>query len=71
MPSPNSLALQQFDRLNRSSPDFHDKLRDLLYGEEYKQCVPRLHGDDLVWLVGYLDEVRCRVSLPHSPLEPA
>jgi hypothetical protein len=57
MPSPNFPILQQLDRLNESLSGFHDQLRDLLYGEEYKQCVPNLQGDDLVWLVDYLDKV--------------
>jgi len=71
MSSPTSSTLQQLHRLNRSSPDFHDKLCNVLYGEEYVQCVPNIEGEDLVWLVDYLDKVRRRVSLPHSPLKSA
>jgi tRNA (Thr-GGU) A37 N-methylase len=71
MPSPNSLALQQLDLLNRSSPDFPDQFCNIIYGEEYVQCVRNLEGDDLVWLVEYLDKVRRRVALLHSPLKPA
>jgi hypothetical protein len=71
MPSPNSPVLQQLDRLNRSSSDFHDQLCNAIYGEEYVRCVPDLEGDDLVWLVEYLDRVRRRVALLHSPLKPA
>ena len=29
-----------------------------------------LQGDDLMWLVDYLDKVCRRVALPHSPLHP-
>ena len=71
MPLPSSPVLRQLDRLNRSSPDFHDQLSGIVYGEEYKQCVPNLQDDELVWLVDYLDRVRRRVALPHSPLMPA
>jgi hypothetical protein len=71
MPSPNPPVLQQLDRLNRSSSDFHDQLCNVIYGEEYMQCVPDLEGDGLAWLVEYLDRVRRRVALPHSPLKPA
>jgi hypothetical protein len=71
MPSPNSPVLQQLDRLNGSLSRFHDQLYDLLYGEEYVQCVRDLQGDDLVWLVDYLDRVRPRVTVLHFPLKPA
>jgi hypothetical protein len=64
-------ALQQLRRLNGSSPDFHDQLCKVLSGEEYRQCVSNLQGDDLVWLVGYLDNVRRHVAVPRSPLKPA
>jgi hypothetical protein len=61
--------LQQLQHLGRPSSEFHDQLGNVLYGEEYKQCVPDLQGDDLVWLVDYLDKVRCRIALPHSILK--
>ena len=71
MPSPSSLALLQFRHLDRSSPDFGDQLCDVLYGSEYNQYALNIQGDDFMWLVNYLDEVRCRVSPPHSLLKPA
>jgi len=71
MPPSSSSTLQQLHRLERSSPNFHDQLCNVLYGEEYVKCVSSIKGDDLVWLVDYLDEVRRRVALPHSPLKPA
>jgi hypothetical protein len=71
MSSPSPPALQQLRRLNRHLSGFHDQLNSVLYGEEYKQCVPNLQGSDLVWLVDYLDKVHCRVVLPQSPLKPA
>ena len=64
-------TLQQLRRLNKSSPDFHDQLSSVLYGEGYQQCVPTLQDDDLVWLVDYLDNVRRHVALLCSPLKPA
>jgi len=68
MRSPSPRALQKLHHLSRS---FHDQLSDILYGEEYQKCVSELQGDDLVWLVEYLDKVRHHVALPHSPLRPA
>ena len=56
--------LERFRRLDRSSSGFHDRLCNILYGEEYERFVGDLQGDDLVWLVDYLDEVSCRISLP-------
>ena len=69
MPSCN--LLQRLDRLNRSSFEFHDQLCNVLYGEEYMQSVPKLQNDDLVWLVDYLDKVRCCAVLTNPSLRPA
>ena len=66
MSSPGSPALQQLYHLDRSSSDFHDRLCNVFYGSEYSQCVPNLEGDDLVWLVDYLDKVCRRVTFPFS-----
>ena len=68
MSSPSSPALQQLHHLDRSLPNFHDQLCNVLYGEEYTQCAPNLQGKDLVWIVNYLDKVRRHVLLPRSPL---
>ena len=57
------------EQLGKSSSEFHNKVSNILYGEEYKQWVPTIQGDDLVGLVDYLDKVRCRVSLLRSPLK--
>ena len=32
--------------------------------------MPTIQGDDIVWLVDYLDRVRRRTALPRSPLKP-
>ena len=71
MSPPISPVLQQLDRLDGSSPDFHDLLSNVLYGEEYTQCARNLQNGDLVWLVEYLDKVRRRVALPRTLLQPA
>ena len=65
----SSPTLQQLRCLDKSSSDFHDKLYNVLCGEEYAQCEQTLEGGDLVWLVDYLDEVRRHVTPPHSPLK--
>jgi hypothetical protein len=62
-------TLQRLDRLNRSSPDFHDQLSNILYEQEYQQCVSNIRGDGLAWLVDYLDKVCRRVAFPRSPLK--
>ena len=67
---PSSPALWQLHRLNVSSPDFQDLLSNILYGDEYVQCVPNLGDDDLLWLVDYLDKVRRWAALPTSSLKP-
>ena len=70
-PQPNFLASRQLYSLARSSPEFHDQLRNILDSEEYKQSVTNLQGEDLVQLVDYLDEVHHCVTLPCSPVKPA
>ena len=57
MTSPTNPILQQLHRLNGSSPDFPQQLEAILRSNEYEQCVPKLQGDDLMWLVDYLDKV--------------
>ena len=64
MTLPIPQALQQLHCLDRSLPTFHDKLSNVLYGEEYQQCVQKLQGDDLAWLVDYLDKVRRSLYFP-------
>ena len=63
--------VQKLHLLDGSSPGFHDQLCNILYGEEYTQCVPNLQKDDLTSLVDYLDKVRRHVAIPrpHSLLK--
>ena len=56
--------LQQLRTLDRSSPEFHDRLSGILYGETYKRNVSRLQDNELVSLVDYLDKVSYRVTIP-------
>jgi hypothetical protein len=63
-----SPILQEFSCLDRSSQDFPKKLCDLLYGDEYTQCVPDLQDNDPIWLVEYLDQVWRHISLHTSNL---
>jgi hypothetical protein len=49
--------LQQLHDLDRASPQFHEQLSSFLRGEEYQNAVPNLQGEDLAWLVEYLDSV--------------
>ena len=48
-----------------SSSDYSDRLDELLRGSGYVECVTDLEGDDLVWLVDYLDKVCSFVVLLH------
>ena len=71
MSSLSPSALQQLRNLNTSLSGFRDQLSNVLYGEEYQQCVQNLQGDDLMWLVDYLDKVRRRATFLHSLLNAA
>jgi len=71
MSLPSSPALQKLHDLDRSLSEFHDQLSNVLYGEEYTRCVKDFQGNDLVWLVDYLDKVRRRIAPPYSPFKSA
>ena len=71
MSPPSSQALQELDRLDKSSSDFDDKLHDVLYGQEYALHEKNFEDGDLVWLIDYLDEVCCCIAaLFYPPLKP-
>lgn len=70
MPSPNSSVLQRLRRLDKSSPDFQDQFCKILYEKEYTECKEVFECEDLMWFIDYLDEARCRIVVPHSPLKP-
>ena len=56
-------TLQQLYDLDRSSPQFHEQLSDLIHGQEYQNSVLNLKSNDLTWLVEYLDSVSHQVTL--------
>ena len=59
MTQPRNSALQKFRPLDTPPPDFGDKLGNVLQdGWEYAGCESKLGGDDLTWLVDYVDKVR-------------
>ena len=59
--------LQKLRDLDRTSPQFDNQLINFLRGNEYKDATPSLQGENLAWLVGYLDNV----SLHFVFLRPA
>ena len=56
---PSYPVLQKLNNLDKSSSEFHVRLNDVLYAEEYIQCVTNIQDDDLAWLVDFLDNVSC------------
>ena len=63
MASPD--PLRRLFSLDKSSPQFHDQVTDILYGKGYEGWVDRVEGRDVVKLVDYLDGVR-RCALPFA-----
>jgi len=55
--------LQHLYRLEPSSSQFPVQVAGVLDGEEYKASVQTLQDGDLVWLVGFFDNVRLRIIL--------
>ena len=56
--------LQQLYDLDTASPKFLKQLSELLRGNEYRNAVPNLQNEDLVWLVEYLDNVSPQIIFP-------
>jgi len=65
MSPPN--ALKQLRGFDRTSPQFHKRLSTFLRSEGYRSIVPSLQGEDLAWLVEYLDSVSLQTISPKSP----
>ena len=63
--------LKQLHDFDRASPQFHKQLSDFLCGNEYQSDVPNLQGEDLVWLVEYLDSVSLQTTFPTLHPTPA
>ena len=64
---PSYPILQKLNNLDKSSSEFHVRLNDVLYAEEYIQCVTDIQGDNSAWLIDFLDNVGCVVCLGHHP----
>ena len=62
-----SNALKQLRGFDRASPQFHKHLSNFLHSEEYRNAVPSLQGEDLAWLVEYLDSVSLQTIFPNPP----
>lgn len=63
---PQTEILQKFKQLDTSSSAFPDQLTNLFFQREYKDCIPSLRDEEVVWLVNYLDDVCLFYSLPCS-----
>lgn len=59
--------LQVLRDLDGTSPQFHKQLSDILRGDEYRNVIPDLQGDDPAWLVEYLDNVSLQQPFPTPP----
>ena len=55
--------LQPLRDLDRTSPQFDEQLVNFLRGNEYQTIFPTLQGDNLTWLVEYLDRVSVKSPL--------
>lgn len=69
MPPPAPRVLTRLRLPDKSSRDFGIQLNNILHGPEYVEWEKKLEGDDLVWFIDYLDEVRRHVILSHSLLK--
>ena len=57
-------GLKQLQDFDRASPQFHNHLSNFLRSEGYRSAVPNLQGEDLTWLVEYLDSVSLQTVSP-------
>ena len=57
--NPSDNVLRQLKRLDKSSPNFPDLLAEFLRMEEYEapDFFYKLHNEDQVWFIEYLDNV--------------
>ena len=63
--------LEQLGCLDKSSPSFPNQLTSLLCEKGYKDCIPKLQDEDVVWLVEYLDNVCLYITLYPLSSQPA
>jgi len=57
-------VLEQLRGFDRASLEFHKHLSNFLHSEGYRGAVPGLQGEDLEWLVEYLDSVSLQTIPP-------
>lgn len=57
------MLLHRLYALDRSSAQFPDQLYQLLEDKEYVECLQKLPEDELIQLIGYLDDVRFPLML--------
>jgi len=69
MPLPK--ILRQFDRLDKSSPQFPDELTNLFDGGGYKGWIFWLQDEGASWFIEYLDKVCIRIVLYSLSTQPA
>ena len=56
--------LEQLHGFDGASPEFHKHLINFLRSEGYRSAVPTLQGEDLAWLIEYLDSVSLQIVSP-------
>jgi len=57
--------LQQLCDLDSASPQFYEHLGNFLRGDEYRNAIPNLQGEDLAQFVEYLSGVNLQ-TIPSS-----
>ena len=63
---PSRRVLRQFNRLERSSPNFPDRLTSIFSTEEYQNLHysgEEIESEDQAWLIDYLGNVCVYISL--------
>ena len=61
--------LRKLHDFDSTSPLFHKQFVNFLRGQEYRNTVPDLQGEDLARLVEYLDSVSPQTTSPYSALK--
>lgn len=64
-------CIQALLRLDQSSPQFTDRLDNVIDGKEFDEQISSLQADDLMEVVDYLDKVPFPHQLQLSSTEPA
>ena len=60
--------IQQLCDLDKTSPQFHERLGAFFRGDVYRTVFPGLQSEGLALLVEYLDSVSLRIILLHTML---